>query len=61
MDCPFINAGYPPCSKHLNIGNLSDAFEGCVDQFTICPIYLQLMGLAKAGAPESTAETVGAA
>ena len=44
MDCPFINANDPRCSRRLNIQRLEDAFELCTNHYRLCPLYHELSG-----------------
>ncbi|MBN2211231.1 MAG: hypothetical protein JW709_07530 [Sedimentisphaerales bacterium] len=43
MDCPYIDADNPLCSRYLNLGCLNDAFELCTRHYMLCPIYLHLI------------------
>jgi len=53
MDCPFIDENEPRCSGCFNMQNLGETFEFCVDQYILCPLYLELS--SKKMAPAATA------
>ena len=42
MSCPFIDENEPRCSGSLNMQHLGETFELCADQYTLCPLYLEL-------------------
>ena len=42
MNCPYIDETEPRCSECLNMRNLEEAFELCLDHYVLCPLYREL-------------------
>ena len=42
MNCPFINSDHSHCSEVLNMQHLDEAFDLCTNNFTMCPVFVQL-------------------
>jgi len=41
--CPFVDKSDARCATHLTLANLTRAFAHCAGDYTVCPIYEQLV------------------
>ena len=41
--CPFVDQSDARCATHLTLANISRAFAHCADEYTMCPVYQQLI------------------
>lgn len=42
--CPYVENADARCAAHLTLRNIFSAFEHCVDQYSCCRIYQDLLG-----------------
>ena len=41
--CPFLNQSDERCSSHFSLDRLGDAFDHCLNQYAMCPVYRDLL------------------
>ena len=41
--CPFLNQSNERCSSHFSLDRLGDAFDHCLNQYAMCPVYRDLL------------------